>query len=441
MRTVGGRYPGGDEGGSYNRAALRRLAVLLLGALLAGGCGGGDDDRPRVPGGTALAIYTSLPRHGDSAGAAAAVLEGQRLALADSMGRAGGRPVRLVALDSAKPDGRAWDPAVVEQNAERAASDVTAIAYLGEYDSGGSAISVPVTNDKGIAQLSPLDGLTSLTQVQPGGARGGPERYYPNDTRTFGRLVPTELSQATVLVDWAREEGARRIAIVHDNEIYGRGIAGQAVFVADARKLPVAVVKEVEAAAEDPADYSDTARAIAAQKEPPDAVIYAGLAEETAEPLLAAIHAALPGAAVYATGIAPERPLSGAGLVHLVAPTRPAGGYPRRARRVLDVVGRKLGVPRAPVTALYGYESMRLVLEAIDRAGPRAGDRAAVGRELLRPGPRAGSVLGDLALTRTGDVAEQGLASYRRDGGSLVYAGLRVPRPPALPPAPGDSGS
>jgi hypothetical protein len=64
-----------------------------------------------------------------------------------------------------------------------------------------------------------------------------------------------------------------------------------------------------------------------------------------------------------------------------------------------------------------------------------------VARELLRPGPRPGSVLGALALTDTGDVADQRVASYRRDGGNLRYLGLRAVRPPKLPPAPGDPGS
>jgi branched-chain amino acid transport system substrate-binding protein len=419
---------------------LRRLAVLLLGALLAGGCGGGGDDRSQVPEGRALTVYTSLPRHGESASAADAVLEGQRLALADHDEQAGGRPVELVTLDSAKADGLTWDPGLVEKNADRASDDPSAIAYLGELDLGGSAISVPVTNDKGIVQLSPLDGLTSLTTIQPGGPRGGPERYYPNGKRTFARLVPNDLSQATALVDWAREEGATRIAVVHDDQLYGRSLAAQAVFVADARKLPVVTVKEVESA-DEPEDYVDTAKAIADEKERPDAIVYAGLAHGTAEPLLGAIERALPGAVLYAAGLPAERPLNGVGSVRLVGTTYPARDYPAPGQRVLDRIAERNGGAEPPVAALYGYESMRLLLEAIDRAGPRANDRAVVAREVLRPGPRAHSVLGDLAITDTGDVADQRVVMYRREGNHLVNEGLRTPHPPELPPAPGDPAS
>ena len=419
---------------------MRRLALLLLGALLAGGCRGGDDDRPRVPEGDALKIYSSLPRHGGSARAAAAVAQGQRLALEDRNGRAGGRRVDLVALDSSAPGGLTWDPSIVKKNAERAAGDKAAIAYLGELDNGGSAISVPVTNDAGLLQLSPQDSLTSLTQIEPGGPRGGPERYYPDDARTFARLVPTDLSHATALVDWARERGAKRIAILHDDQLHGRAIAAQAVFVADARKLPVVAVKEVESA-DEPESYADTAQALAEEKQPPDAVIYAGAAQATAAPLLAATATALPDAQLYATGFPPEQGVGASRGVRITGRVRPARDYPPRAQRVLDRIAERQNGTEPPVAALYGYETMRLALEAIDRARARAGDRAAVAREALRPGPRENSVLGDLALTRAGDIEDQSVTVYRRDGDRLTVEGVRDPRPPALPPAPGDPSS
>ncbi len=94
-------------------------------------------------------IYSSLPRHGVSARAAEAVAAGERLALADAHGRAAGRRVRLVELDDSSLTGEAWDAATVEANAKRAAADPTTIAYLGELDLGGSAVSVPVTNVEG----------------------------------------------------------------------------------------------------------------------------------------------------------------------------------------------------------------------------------------------------------------------------------------------------
>jgi ABC-type branched-subunit amino acid transport system substrate-binding protein len=61
----------------------------------------------------------------------------------------------------------------VSANAKRAAEDPKAIAYLGELAYGASAISVPVTNDAQLLQVSPTDTLTSLTQSPIGRPRAG----------------------------------------------------------------------------------------------------------------------------------------------------------------------------------------------------------------------------------------------------------------------------
>src|SRR5436305_4592417 len=123
MCIAPGKYPA--------RSTALALVALAL-AIAAGGCGGsgGQDDIAR---GSTLTIYTSLPRHGVSARAADAVASGERLALEDASGRAGGHRLRLVELDDSAPGkGLTWDPSVVEQNAKRAAKDPSTIAYIGE---------------------------------------------------------------------------------------------------------------------------------------------------------------------------------------------------------------------------------------------------------------------------------------------------------------------
>jgi branched-chain amino acid transport system substrate-binding protein len=412
----------------------RAAATLLLVALIAVGCGGGDHHAPQVPTRGALTIYSSLPSHGDSGRAATAVAAAQRMALADHGNRAGGRDIRLVELDSSKPQGEGWDPGLVEANAKRAADDPTAIAYLGELDYGGSAVSVPVTNNKSILQVSPYDGLTSLTELQPGGPRSaGADRYYPSGNRTFARLAPTDLAQAAVLVDWARQDGAKRIAIVHDDRVFGRALSEQLVYMASLRKLPVTSVHEVDLASK-PQNYTNVAKDIAGgdPAKRPDAVIYAGLADTTAEPMLTAAEAALPGAQLYAaSGVASPQFDTGASPdVHVVSPSRPISQYPADARRVLDRLKQQLGA-EPPTEAIYGYESMRLVLDALDRAGSGSGNRDVVTREALH-GDGAGGPLGPLAL-RNGDVGDQRLALYMRTPAGVEFRGLRAPNLP--PPA------
>lgn len=390
--------------------------------LVLAGCAGGDgsgEEGSRIPGRT-LTVYASLPRHGDSARRADAVAAGQRLALADAGGRAAGYRVRLVELDSSDPEAGGWDPAAVEANAGRAADDPTAIAYLGELDLGGSAISVPVTNEAGILQVSPGDGLTSLTRVQPGIARVPPERYYPSGRRTFVRLVPADLLQATALVSRARAAGARSVAILHDDHVFGRNLAVQLGAAAKRRALAVISAREVRRSDD---GYEGVGRRLA--EEGPDAVVYAGRTGVVAAPLLADLARALPGTPLLAASGVANPAFAGADgpAVLLLTPVRPARTYPAAGRRVLRRLAAQRG-GEVPADALYGYEAMRLVLDAIVRAG--AGDRAGVVRAALAARRRR-SVIGTYAVRPNGDVSETRFAGYRRAGGRLLFEGLHRP--------------
>src|SRR3954467_1672084 len=234
--------------GTYIAAAARPIA--LAAALLAG-CGGGQEaTSQRTPDGP-LTVYLSVPLRGIESRSGAAVAGGARQALAEAHGQVAGRPIRLTRLHAGTPASSSWDPAAVEANARRAADDPATIAYIGELDEGGSAVSVPVTNEAGVLQVSPLDGHPTLTREQPGAPPGtGPARYYPSGKRTFLRLAPTDFDQATALAAWGRERGVTRIAVVQDEEVFGRVLAQQVVTAADRANLSVTDVAEPH---EDPA--------------------------------------------------------------------------------------------------------------------------------------------------------------------------------------------
>jgi branched-chain amino acid transport system substrate-binding protein len=389
---------------------------MALAAALLAGCGGGNaTTSQRTPDGP-LTVYLSVPLHGVEARSGQAVAAGARQALADAHGRAAGRQIKLTQLDSASPTSSSWDPAAVETNAKRAADDPTTIAYIGELDTGGSAVSVPVTNKVGVLQVSPLDGLTTLTREQPGAPPGtGPARYYPSDKRTFLRLVPIDFAQATALVAWARERGARRIAVVQDEEVFGRVFAQQIATAADRARLPVTDLAEPH---DDPATYADFAKKIAAKR--PDAIVYTGLGDANAGPLLTSLARALPQARLFgssALAMASRRP---AGLpdVALLSPLLPARTYGPKARRVLRATATN------EVEALYGYEAMRVVLEAIASAGPDAHDRVEVARQALTPRARQ-SVIGPYRVLAGGDRAPMRFGAYEHTSRGTRYLGQR----------------
>jgi branched-chain amino acid transport system substrate-binding protein len=414
MRNVPATYPA--------RPLLAGLGACAL--LVAAGCG--SESKPERPDG-ALTVYSSLPRQGISAQRAHAVGAGARLALADAGGRAGGRRVRLVELDSSGDGDAPWDPAAVEENARRAAGDRSAIAYIGELELGASAVSVPVTDSNGLLQVSPADGLPSLTQEDPGGSGEGPARYYPKGRRTFIRLVPHDGNQARLLVDEARRRGAKRVTILRDDRVSGRELASWALDAMGRMKLN----GEVEEARKG-ADPEDVARRVAEKR--PDAVIYTGIAGEPADLLLAALARALPSAQLLASSALAAAPPPGA-RVDLLEPTAPAREYPPAARRLLRRIAERGGMAEAPPEALYGYEAMKIVLDAIaaTRAGP--GDRDAVTRAALRPRRRR-AAYGSYVITAGGDVATSTFGAYRAEGGRLRFLGFRNAAGVALSPEP-----
>lgn len=399
-------------------APSKVVALCAAAAAVAAGLAGcfGEGSSPNVPAHVArgpLTVYSSLPARGVSAHGAREVGVGQELALDDARRRAGGRRVRLVRLDSTRPGSHgAWDPGAVNENAERAADDPRAVAYLGELDYGGSAVSVPITNDAGILQVSPGDGLTSLTSRPPENPRAGPERYYPTKRRTFVRLVPTDLALASDLVRRMLAEGLRSASVVTDRTIYGRELAGVIAERAQRGGL------DVRAVADFPRDLTgvpDAATDVAEQH--PGAVILTGVADRTTGPLLAAIHRRMPRAPVFGPAGLGARPLRGAlPRVSLLSPVRAMAGYPPRGRRVLRRLKRRLGAP-AGAAALYGYESMRLALDAIDAGGP---DRRRIVRAALTERSRS-TVLGPLRVRASGDVSEKRFAVYVLSAGAFRY--------------------
>jgi branched-chain amino acid transport system substrate-binding protein len=87
---------------------------------------------------------------------------------------------------------------------------------------------------------------------------------------------------------------------------------------------------------------------------------------------------------------------------------------------------RQRGPAVALPEALYGYEAMRVVLDAINAAGPRSGDRPAVVRAARAPRARA-SVIGDYRVVAGGDVSTTRFGGYRRSAAGTTFDGIREP--------------
>ena len=168
---------------------VRRLTLLgcLVGALALttglSACGDDDDDGGgggSTVSGNSLTIYSSLPLQGTSKEQSEAVINGEKLALKQIGNKVGKFSIKYVSLDdsTAQNPGTA-DEAQTAQNARKAVQDKATIFYLGEFNSGGSKVSIPILNRAGIPQISPSNTYVGLTTDKPGSEPGEPDKYYP----------------------------------------------------------------------------------------------------------------------------------------------------------------------------------------------------------------------------------------------------------------------
>jgi branched-chain amino acid transport system substrate-binding protein len=356
------------------------------------------------------------------------VLAGERLALADAGGRAGRYRVRLVALDAATAQAGGWDPNEISQNVRRAVRNPDAVAYLGELDVGSSAISIPILNENGMLQVSPLDTAMGYT-VRTAAIAGSPERYYPNlqrAGRTFARLVPSDRVQAAALLGFMEREHIHRLALLDDDDAVELALLDAVRAGARAHGMAIVSDAEVDGTVQDYGELIARVRAGA-----PDAVLYAGgpLAGGAAR-LWRQLAAAAPSLRLFAPGSLVDAPFiaaigpAAASLTYVTRPALSLTAYRSAAHRVVRAAAAGGGGAPAP-EALYGYEAMAATLAAIERASDTSGGRltrAAVVRAFFHAPPRP-SVLGTYAVARDGDTSLRRFGAYRVLGGRLRYVG------------------
>src|ERR687885_439670 len=144
------------------------LAVALAASVL--GCGGGDDksgETGGTKGAKSVTVYSSLPLQGAQRPQTTDMVKGIKLALEQVGGKAGGITVNYKSLDDSTAQAGAWTPEATSANARKAAQDKTTAVYLGEFNSGATAVSLPILNEAGVPQISPANPAVGLTSDDP----------------------------------------------------------------------------------------------------------------------------------------------------------------------------------------------------------------------------------------------------------------------------------
>ena len=396
--------------GSKARAvAIATASLIAIGVVVAGGDGTGDRASAAATGGQ-LTIYSSLPLQGSSRSQSQAVIRGEKLALADVGFRVGALDIRFVSLDdsTAQNPGTA-DEAATARNARRAAQDPSAILYLGEFNSGGTKVSLPILNAAGVAQISPSNTYVGVTTDAPGSAPGEPAKYYPTGKRTYARVLPNDTVQGAALATLMRQDGCTTATLWNDRSSYGRGLAANVKRRASAIGLRIENERGTRSNA---TNYRSIASKVRS-----GCFLWAGTTFENGVQVYKDVARAARKAKLYGPdGVVDEAftnprrggiPTAVARRTKLVVATLGARGLPKAAgfvRRYKQLYRTKSVDPYA----IYGYETMALGIDALTRAGANAGQRDAVVDALFATKDRQ-SVLGRYSIDANGDTT---LADY-----------------------------
>jgi len=384
-----------------------------------GNAGGGGGQE----GGGAVTVYSSLPLQGAQRIQTTALTNGIKLALEQAGGRAGDIRVTYRSLDDSTAQAGSWTPEATQANARRVAQDESAAVYIGEFNSGASAVSMPILNEAGIPQISPANTAVGLTSDEPGAERGEPEKYYPTGERHYARIVPKDTIQGAALVTLMREDGCQRVQLLNDREVYGAGLSRNIENAAEAQGLNILSNEAIDKNAP---NYRSLAQNAASQNA--DCMVYAGITPNNAVQIFQDFARALPEAKLYGPdGVAESGfadpseggiPASVARRVKVSVATLSPEEYPPDGQEFFTAFEREYDEPNPDPYAIYGYEAMRLALDAIQRAGST--DKNAIRKALFATRDRQ-SVLGTYSIDENGDTTLTDYGIYTIEDGELVF--------------------
>jgi len=394
------------------------LAALAAAVPVIAGCAGAGASSTEATG-SQLAIYSSLPLQGPTAAVSQQIVNGETLALSQAGGRVGPFTIGYVSLDDANPTSGQSSPEITATNAKTAAQDTSTIAYLGDYSSAATAVSLSLTNAAGILQVSPASPYVGLTSSLDAG-QDEPGRFYLAGRRTFGRLEPSDIVQAGAQAQLMQTLGVHSVYVLDDEDPFQVPLAN--IVAGDAEKAGISVASHDSIATTAGATYTGEIERIV--KSGAQAVFFAGGDGAGPVALWRALHSADPRLLLLGTSSMVSESFtsqigSAAASTYLTTPILPTGLYPPAAARILADYRHAFSGEAGPY-ALYGYETMSVVLAAIRSAGDRGNDRQKVIDQFFATRNRD-SVIGRYSMQPNGETTLTRYAVDRVRGGRPVF--------------------
>jgi branched-chain amino acid transport system substrate-binding protein len=411
------------------------LFVLSIAAFGIAACGDDDDDGGGGGGtettsgggdaGGTVNLYSSLPLQGAQRLQTTALVNGIKLALKQAGNKAGNISVKYTSLDDSTAQAGNWTPEATSANARRVAQDDKAIAYIGEFNSGASAISMPLLNEASppVPQVSPANTAVGLTSDEPGAEPGEPDKYYPSTERHYARIVPKDTIQGAAIATIAKEDGCTNLAIANDKEVYGAGLSKNVQGSAEEQGIKIAFNEGIDPKASNFRSLAGRAKSAGA-----DCFMFSGTTPNGGVQIMKDFAAAIPEIKLYGPdGVSnaeffdPKEggvPANVASKVKITVATLDPDQYPPEGQEFFEQYKSEYGVKNVDVYAIYGYEATNLVLDAIERAGST--DRAEVLKAIFETKDRS-SVLGTYSIDENGDTTITDYGVYTIEDGALKF--------------------
>jgi len=376
------------------------LATAFLAPPLLGGCAREPD---------AIRIGVSCPLTGDQAKIGGDMLHGAELAVAEVNEAGGllGKPVRVFALD---------DQHNATQAVAAAHRFVASKSVLGVIAHLNSACSLPASDiyaRGGLVQVTPCSTNIGLTR------RG---------LKTLFRMCAHDGTQGSAAAVFAvRTLKARRVFVLDDKSTYGQGLADE--FAKAVAKLGSNVLGR-DSLNQGEKDFSALLTRIRSLR--PQLLFFGGMYPEASLLAKQSRDLGLKATLMGGDGLYDKTLIQLAGTPAAEGVCATMVGLDmsriRAARAFVAAYERRYGQvgPYSP----YAYDAMRVVLEAIRRAG--VPDRARVVAE-VRNTRRFKGVTGETTFDDNGDTLNQVISIYAVRNGTWVYRGQSSGLPAAKP--------
>ncbi len=406
---------------------IRILPILFLLAFVAAGVlipapkTGGDSDK--------IKIVSSLPRSGSAKGQTDTIVDGIRLAIDEAGGevtiKKSGKSYKIEYqdLDDATAAAGQWTAEQETNNANLARLDPDVMVYIGTYNSGAAKISMPILNRAHVLMVSPANTATGLTKPNEG-ERDEPKRYRPSGEVNYVRVVPTDDLQGRAGAEWAQFMGVKKVYILDDNEVYGKGVAD--LFEGHARKIGLEVLgrESIDAKAQ---EFTSLMTKI--KRKDPDMIYFGGTTQTKAgqvakdlvkvgmknckmmgpdgcyeDAMIKSAGADVLEGRFFVTfgGLTPDRL------------TATAGG-----KKFVEQYEKKFGKLPSEAYALYGYECARVAIEAIRQAEFKDRDAVRKAGIALKDFP---GVTGVWSFDANGDTTQQEMSGITVKNGKFEFA-------------------